>query len=178
LRRGFAGWARASGWDLKQLMEYVGWKDVKSALRYLDAPTASLQQRFEKGLMAASAAQPPAAVLPVPVPVPAVPAGVAAEPELGRAVLHLKMKLSRMSGATKGLARAQRLIEKTCFERFAVERLDESGKRFALTVPFTDRGGLEEAVFSLLDDMYRIAGDCECLLEATLHEPATGARWD
>ena len=37
MRRGFAGWARASGWDIKELMEYVGWKDVKSAMRYLDA---------------------------------------------------------------------------------------------------------------------------------------------
>lgn len=50
LRRGFAGWARASGWDLKDLMAYVGWKDVDSALRYLDSPTSALQQRFERGL--------------------------------------------------------------------------------------------------------------------------------
>lgn len=50
LRRGFAGWARSSGWDIKELMEYVGWKDIDSALRYLDAPTATLQQRFERGL--------------------------------------------------------------------------------------------------------------------------------
>lgn len=40
LRRGFATWASASGWDLKALMEYVGWKDVKSALRYVDASAA------------------------------------------------------------------------------------------------------------------------------------------
>ena len=31
LRRGFAGWVRVSGWDLKDLVEYVGWKDVGSA---------------------------------------------------------------------------------------------------------------------------------------------------
>ncbi len=36
LRRGFASWATANGWDLKALMEYVGWRDVKSALRYVD----------------------------------------------------------------------------------------------------------------------------------------------
>lgn len=53
LRRGFAGWARTSGWDLKELMAYVGWKDVTSALRYLDAPTVALQRRFEQGLAAA-----------------------------------------------------------------------------------------------------------------------------
>ncbi|WP_297836110.1 site-specific integrase [Pseudomonas sp.] len=37
LRRGFATWAHQSGWDLKSLMSYVGWKDVKSALRYIEA---------------------------------------------------------------------------------------------------------------------------------------------
>jgi integrase len=50
LRRGFAGWAKASGWDLKDLMAYVGWKDVESAMRYLDGHSATLQQRFERGL--------------------------------------------------------------------------------------------------------------------------------
>lgn len=35
LRRGFASWATANGWDLKTLMDYVGWKDMRSAMRYL-----------------------------------------------------------------------------------------------------------------------------------------------
>jgi integrase len=65
LRRGFAGWARASGWDIKELMEYVGWKDVKSAMRYLDASDSSLQARFEQGLTALAPAvpQPPPPLL-------------------------------------------------------------------------------------------------------------------
>lgn len=37
MRRGFATWASANGWDIKALMSYVGWKDMKSALRYVDA---------------------------------------------------------------------------------------------------------------------------------------------
>lgn len=37
LRRGFATWATSNGWDLKTLMEYVGWRDVHSAMRYMDA---------------------------------------------------------------------------------------------------------------------------------------------
>jgi site-specific recombinase XerD len=37
LRRGFATWATSNGWDLKTLMEYVGWRDVHAALRYMDA---------------------------------------------------------------------------------------------------------------------------------------------
>ena len=36
IRRGFATWAASSGWDLKTLMEYVGWSDMKSALRYVE----------------------------------------------------------------------------------------------------------------------------------------------
>ncbi|MNH09791.1 Phage integrase family protein [compost metagenome] len=37
MRRGFATWASANGWDIKELMSYVGWKDMKSALRYVQA---------------------------------------------------------------------------------------------------------------------------------------------
>ncbi|WAG76524.1 tyrosine-type recombinase/integrase [Metapseudomonas furukawaii] len=37
LRRGFATWATRSGWDQKALMGYVGWRDAKSALRYVDS---------------------------------------------------------------------------------------------------------------------------------------------
>jgi integrase len=42
LQRGFAQWAMANGWDLKTLMEYVGWKSVQSALRYVESAPASL----------------------------------------------------------------------------------------------------------------------------------------
>lgn len=52
LRRGFANWANSSGWDVKTLMEYVGWKDVKSAMRYIDGTDPFQQQRIEKDLSA------------------------------------------------------------------------------------------------------------------------------
>jgi len=45
LRRGFATWATRSGWDQKTLMSYVGWRDPKSALRYVD-PAGSLPGQF------------------------------------------------------------------------------------------------------------------------------------
>ena len=50
LRRGFATWARDAGWDVKELMAYVGWKDMKSAMRYLDLSQRNLQSRFEQSL--------------------------------------------------------------------------------------------------------------------------------
>ena len=53
LRRGFAGWANANGWDLKEMMDYVGWRDIKSAVRYLDATPEELKARFERGLPSA-----------------------------------------------------------------------------------------------------------------------------
>jgi integrase len=37
LRRGFATWASRNQWSSKALMEYVGWRDVQSALRYIEA---------------------------------------------------------------------------------------------------------------------------------------------
>lgn len=37
LRRGFATWASRNNWGTKALMDYVGWRDVQSALRYIDA---------------------------------------------------------------------------------------------------------------------------------------------
>lgn len=50
LRRGFAGWANANGWDVKALMEYVGWRDVHSAMRYLDGGDPFAQKRIEANL--------------------------------------------------------------------------------------------------------------------------------
>jgi integrase len=38
LRRGFASWANANRWGVKTLMEYVGWKNAETAIRYIDAP--------------------------------------------------------------------------------------------------------------------------------------------
>ncbi|MHC8300854.1 site-specific integrase [Pseudomonas sp. ZS1P83] len=37
LRRGFATWASRNQWSGKALMEYVGWRDVQSAARYIEA---------------------------------------------------------------------------------------------------------------------------------------------
>ncbi|MFZ5529718.1 MAG: site-specific integrase [Pseudomonadota bacterium] len=51
LRRGFATWASGQGWDVKSLMEYVGWKDMKSALRYIDSADPFQQQRIEASLV-------------------------------------------------------------------------------------------------------------------------------
>lgn len=50
LRRGFANWATANGWDLKTLMAYVDWKNVQSAMRYIDASDPFSQKFIESRL--------------------------------------------------------------------------------------------------------------------------------
>lgn len=50
LRRGFASWAGANGWDLKTLMTYVGWKDIRSAMRYIDGADPFEQHRINTSL--------------------------------------------------------------------------------------------------------------------------------
>lgn len=46
LRRGFATWAMRNQWSQKALMSYVGWRDAKSALRYIepDMPFGELRR--------------------------------------------------------------------------------------------------------------------------------------
>lgn len=53
LRRGFATWATSNGWDLKTLMEYVGWKNVHSAMRYVESADPFARHRIESTLPAA-----------------------------------------------------------------------------------------------------------------------------
>lgn len=50
LRRGFATWTNGQGWDVKALMEYVGWRDMKSALRYIDSADPFGKHHIEAGL--------------------------------------------------------------------------------------------------------------------------------
>lgn len=53
LRRGFATWASASGWSVKSLMEYVGWRDIHSAARYIESMDPFGRQRIEASLQGA-----------------------------------------------------------------------------------------------------------------------------
>ena len=50
LRRGFASWAGDNQWDLKSLMAYVGWKNMHSALGYLEGKDPFAQRHIESAL--------------------------------------------------------------------------------------------------------------------------------
>lgn len=62
LRRGFASWATGNGWDIKTLMEYVGWKSVQSALRYVDSADPFARHRIESMLVDVDMASATAAI--------------------------------------------------------------------------------------------------------------------
>lgn len=175
LRRGFAGWARASGWDIKDLMAYVGWSDIKSAMRYLDASDTDLHRRFEKGLEVLSPVVSSTAATrnaPPSIPTPEIPGASQ------MAIINVIITLARFNKQSRNLARAHRLIEQICLERYAMQRQDAEGTRYGLTVPFESHEQLDEDLYALLDDMYRIADDNQCLLEASFHEPLTNSYWD
>ena len=159
-------------------MEYVGWKDVKSAMRYLDASNSSLQARFEQGLtvLAPTPRKPTHPLLPGTEQVQVL--RLPAAEEMPIAIVRVTMVLARFSKQSRGLARGRRLIEQTCFERFATQRLNTEGTLYELAIPYQSRDTLDEMIAELLDDMYRIAEDNQCLLETSFHEPATDSHWD
>lgn len=163
LRRGFAAWADANGWDVKTLMEYVGWKDIKSAMRYLDGADPFARERIEAGL-----------ALPPPAPL-ALPAPVGPEPPTLR--LDLTLLLSPFTPRGRGTTQARRLIEDICLAPYRAQRLDADGTRYQLTVSVFDPEALDEAMATLIDDMHRIADNHRCFLEASLRS-GDGQHWD
>ena len=165
MRRGFANWATSSGWDVKELMAHVGWRDVGTAVRYIDASQDRFKAKFEQGL-AKSAPEPAATTAPAaPSPAPV-------------AVIHLRMLLTKPGGSRKGTERAQQQIQAMHLNKYGVRPIDQDGRRFELRVPFQDREALDDTLLELLDELFRTASSCSCVLEASLHEPATDATWD
>ncbi|CTP87002.1 MULTISPECIES: site-specific integrase [Xanthomonas] len=164
LRRGFAGWANANGWDVKALMEYVGWRDVHSAMRYLDGADPFARQRIEASLP------------PAPTPRPALPAPVAAS--VPTTVVEAAVTLTRFNPRVRGLAKAHRLIEKICLQPHQAQRLNTDGTRYRLAIAAADEAVLEETIAMLLDEMHRIADNHQCFLAVALRDEAGGRHWD
>lgn len=169
LRRGFANWATANGWDIKTLMEYVGWKDVHSAMRYLDSADPFSQHRIESMLVPALSAP------TVPVPVVSVPT---AAPLAKTVQLHVTLSLEKYSKQVRTQKQAHKLIEAFCLSRHRMKKLDKDGRRYQLTVACDNADQLEEIVLAMLDEMYRIASSNECFLEASIHDAASDTYWN
>jgi integrase len=164
LRRGFANWANANGWDVKNLMAYVGWRDVHTAMRYVDAG-----EHFAKTSMELSVAQQVPAALPAPLITPPVAA-------VRMTDLMVRFVLTSYAANVRKRSKARRLIEEACLARYRAQRDDTDGYRFHIRI--ADNDDLDEAVATALDDMYRIADNHECLLEVIVSERDGPRRWE
>lgn len=170
LRRGFANWARLSGWDIRELMNYVGWVDVKAAMRYLDGADESLQERFEHGIDR---------VLPNPdgtTHQKSVPKS-SPVPEITHTSIEVTLQLSPYSG-NSGKRPALRDMTGICLARFQARQIDSEGCLYRLSVPSPAPEVLDDHLYALLDELHQIAEARQCFLEAVCRDPASGKHWD
>lgn len=166
LRRGFAQWAGMSGWDIRELMSYVGWRDVKAAMRYLDGIDVGLKARFEQGLDRTL----PELVKPMPQ-LPAVP-------EVAQTIIEVSIQLSSFSGSRRKEASALRDMLDTGLARFQAQQVDSDRGLYQLSVPTPSADILDDHLYALLDELHRIADAKECFLEAVCRDPSSGKHWD
>lgn len=174
LRRGFATWANANQWDLKMLMEYVGWKDVRSAMRYIDAADPFAQHRIE------SALAPPAAPVPPPVAIPSTAPEqhpMAAPKPVAQTRLTVHLHIERNSKFVRGKSKARRWIEQFCLSPFQMRPLEGSRTGYEIVMPFAAGPELEQAIAELISEMHDQADLCNCFVEVTLHDPLTDTYW-
>jgi hypothetical protein len=165
LRRGFASWASANGWDVRALMEYVGWKDVHSAMRYVEGPDAFGQARIEAGM--ADAVPPPA------LPAPSAPR---LEPDIPHVAVLLVMRLT--APGKLRTTKARQAIEFVCLKRHGAVALDAARTRYRLRVEAPDELAVDEAMSALIEGIHRIADNHGLLVEAHVQEEAGARRWD
>lgn len=166
LRRGFALWAGMSGWDIRELMSYVGWRDVKAAMRYLDGVDVGSKARFEDGLDRAL----PELLKPVPQ-LPSVP-------NVAQTAIEVSILLSSFNGSRRGVANALRDMLGGCLARFQAQQVDNDNHLYRISIPTPSADILDDHIYALLDELHRIADARECFLEAVCRDPVSGKHWD
>ncbi|MDP2881615.1 MAG: hypothetical protein Q8N89_08550 [Azonexus sp.] len=122
LRRGFALWAGMSGWDIRELMSNVGWRDVKAAMRYLDGVSIDQKARFEQGLDRA-----------LPEKLSVTPPQLPKLPEVTLTTIEVSIDLSAFNGSRRAVANALRDMASTCLARFESTMLHENVGEYAFS---------------------------------------------
>lgn len=159
LRRGFATWANAHKWDTKSLMKYVGWKDVQSAIRYIDIEDAYAQDRISSALEEKDMS-------------------IEETQLLQNTQLDLDLAIERYSKHTRGMSKTRSLIERFCLSPLNMEALEPDGKRYRISIEHENIRHLDEIIDDLLYRMHQIAGDNHCMLEATIRDQENHRIWD
>lgn len=166
LRRGFAQWAGLSGWDIRELMTYVGWRDIKAAMRYLDGVDVGLKARFEQGLDQV-----------LPSTSKSAPQ-LLALPEVALTTIEVSILLTPFNSSRRAKAKALRKMEDTCLARFQAQQIDSDGNLYRISVPTPSVEILDDHLYTLLDELHQIADACECFLEAMCRDTVGGKHWD
>ena len=156
LRRGFAHWASAHRWDLKTLMDYVGWRDPKSALRYLDSAFQDTQTRIQQDL------------------VTALPAQV----EIARTEILVDFRLEPFHKRVRSVKKIREHLVRHCLKRFGARAQEGSPGRYRLEVEHRGADHLNEIMDDLLQELHTMANDRDCFIEVSLHDPETQHTWD
>lgn len=160
LRRGFATWANASGWSIKYLMEYVGWKDINSAMRYIDSPDPYGQSSIEHSLKQLS---------PPPIPI---------EVSTSRAtIVELVFTLESYQIKKQGLKLAKEAIEVCCLKAFEAKPIPRKPNHYRLCIYHDSDDQLTEIIDNLLDEMHQLATGRQCFMDATITNPVTNTVW-
>ncbi|BBQ03136.1 site-specific integrase [Paraburkholderia fungorum] len=176
LRRGFATWANSNQWDLKMLMEYVGWKDVRSAMRYIDAADPFAQHRIELALATAPTPAPAPPAIAVPTQTP-TPGHKISSPPTPQTRLNLHLVIERNSKYVRGMSKARRWIEDFGQSHYQMRCMNRQRTRYEIVMPFAHGPELEDAIEELLGEMHSTAELCDCMAEAVLDDPLTNTYW-
>lgn len=163
LRRGFASWANSQSWDLKALMEYVGWRDVKSAMRYIDA-----QAPFQNALCPVTAIDDPRSSALVEQKTPSA----------ATRTLHVFMTLERYHKGVRTKKKAQEALERFCLQRYRMTRVQKARHQYTIEGPAHPDEPLDDWMAELIQDMHDLAQTHQCVLDLALTDPKTGETWD
>lgn len=172
LRRGFATWANANGWDIKMLMEYVGWKDMQSALRYIEAKDPFARERIEQVI------QLPVQFVSQPVPLRADADTKSSElSAVQHKEVELHFSLERQHAKVRGKEQARKVIETCCLKNHGMQLLDPQGYRYRLFIQHANDDEITEVIDGIIDDMHQIAATHSFFIDAQVADPASNKLW-
>lgn len=154
LRRGFASWATQHQWSLKQLMEYVGWRDAQSALRYIEVSAPFTPEQLQPSTLHAATLPP------------------------SMTIMDVQLCLSRFHDKAPNERTVRLKLERFALKAFgALTTIDEHHYQLQLFSECVN-ADLDEVADELLDRMHSIATDHQCMLEAAIVHHESGRRWD
>lgn len=158
LKRGFATWASETGWDVKTLMEYVGWKDAQTALGYTQAKDPFGGQR------------PPVTHIESKAPAPlATPSGFLL-------TIHLVVRPLRRHG--KQHRKATEIILDQVLRPLGLLVRTDDDKVFELRSTITDASRLDSVIEDTIDEMHHITENRGCWIEVFISSRELGKTWD